>query len=918
MNLFIKIYKSILSHYRKEFIECLTHNSNNSHIKSITVFTDEIDHNIKNIPKVKVIFKKKINSNVDLYRVSKPNFSKMNIISEPFVKFNDLAAINQEELDEFIIKNKDYIIFSKESKTDPKSNDLIFTKKEKYKILDTVSLYLKPKDVEVLSKSSTNIIIKKSKANPTIKPIRRGKKLDVIIVSVNYNDYLVVTLEENVKNFNNITVVTSPNDIICQEICKKFGVNCVITEVMYEDGATFNKGKAINEGIRSIKNPDIILLLDADIIVENPICLDNLSDETLYTSERIILPNYQSYINYKNNKLRNKKIDSDKGYGFFQLFCIDNKSINKECPFPETSNDAAWSDICFRDKFEVRENLGCVLHLGESFMNWKGRVTNKFLSDEDLNKKINSDKNILKISLRSESIKPKLAVITTFFNPNNYINIKYNYSRFSKKIKEKCDLFTIELSFDGNFYLEGDNILKIKGNKSNILWQKERLLNILLEKISEEYTNIAWVDCDILFENENWITECNEKLQKYKVVQLYEFANRLNQNDEIELRSKGIVKRISEINQIDINLSLGIPGFSWAIRREVLDEIKFLDTQIIGGADSLMFYSFFGQKKGFVSNQMNTEWYNHFENWSDKAYKLVNNSVGFVSGEIIHLYHGKMSNRKYNDRYKILAEHNFNPSIHLKKDEYGLWSLKDTKITNKLKKYFENREEDDNIIEINAYFDKVFVLNLDRKPERFKIIKNKLNKLDIKFDRFSAIDGSNLEFDNSKFKPGMGMIENEFALGCLLSHLEIIKEAKRKNYKRILIFEDDVLISDDIKVMIQHIRKLKTWKLLYFGSSQYNWDIEMYSDSFYLSKKSLGTFAYAVDSSIYDDIIDVLSKREKSVDNLLSEIQEKYYGKCFTFYPNICKADVSESEIRENRNNIEHSKKMKWDLIKYV
>ena len=80
----------------------------------------------------------------------------------------------------------------------------------------------------------------------------------------------------------------------------------------------------------------------------------------------------------------------------------------------------------------------------------------------------------------------------------------------------------------------------------------------------------------------------------------------------------------------------------------------------------------------------------------------------------------------------------------------------------------------------------------------------------------------------------------------------------------------------------------------------------------------MGTFAYAIDESIYDDIIDTLEKKSKSVDNLLAELQIKYYGDCFTFYPNICSCDVSESEIRESRDNIEHSKKMRWTLTNYV
>ena len=85
-------------------------------------------------------------------------------------------------------------------------------------------------------------------------------------------------------------------------------------------------------------------------------------------------------------------------------------------------------------------------------------------------------------------------------------------------------------------------------------------------------------------------------------------------------------------------------------------------------------------------------------------------------------------------------------------------------------------------------------------------------------------------------------------------------------------------------------------------------------EDFFLSKQSLGTFAYAIDSSMYDEILN--QSIGKSVDNVLSDMQNKYYGECYTFYPNICVSDVSESDIRSDRDQESHSKRMRWDLLK--
>lgn len=557
MLLIIRITRTQLDNYRQEILRCLKHNSSNVHISQIYVYTDDIDHKIS-LPKTKVIFKRKLLSDEELIvegkRVSK--FNKI-IISEPTIQFQeDLYKIVDEDLKNNVFKNQDYLIFSKESKLNTRN---IFELKIKQINLSVKKINIQNNlNIENNKTENKTTIIKKSIYDPTIiVPTRRRKKLDVLIVSVNYNDYLLLSLINNTKIFENITVVTTNDDLVCQEICEKFGVNCVISNRIYENNAKFNKGRAINDGIKSLIDPDMILLLDADIIIENELNLDVISDEILYTSDRIIYRDYNSYLN-KTNGIE----EIDKGYGFFQLFCINSKLVNKENPFTESSeavdqpapnNRPSGSDLIFRDSFGLnRRSINSkAIHIGDIKQNWNGRKTDQFINKSTFNKllkdncltldrpdrceKVKEEFDKYKIDVerfsaidglklsdndfknyniqilseeksskvfikdfRDKNIKPKLAVITTFFNPCNYINLKHNYLKFSKKIKDKCDLFTIELSFDGNFFINDENVIHINGDKDNILWQKERLLNILLSKLPKDYTNIAWVDCDIL------------------------------------------------------------------------------------------------------------------------------------------------------------------------------------------------------------------------------------------------------------------------------------------------------------------------------------------------------------------------------------------------------------------------------------
>lgn len=52
------------------------------------------------------------------------------------------------------------------------------------------------------------------------------------------------------------------------------------------------------------------------------------------------------------------------------------------------------------------------------------------------------------------------------------------------------------------------------------------------------------------------------------------------------------------------------------------------------------------------------------------------------------------------------------------------------------------------------------------------------------------------------------------------------------------------------------------------------------------------------------------------MDRILSDVQEKYYNSCYTFYPNIAIADVEDSDIRDtiDIDINKHAITMRWNL----
>jgi GR25 family glycosyltransferase involved in LPS biosynthesis len=226
---------------------------------------------------------------------------------------------------------------------------------------------------------------------------------------------------------------------------------------------------------------------------------------------------------------------------------------------------------------------------------------------------------------------------------------------------------------------------------------------------------------------------------------------------------------------------------------------------------------------------------------------------------------------------------------------------------------------------INDYFDNIYCLNLESRQDRWTAISNKFKKFGIKVERFLASGPEDKEvfdkFELLKMRQSHPKaITSIGAMGCLISHIRIIKDAKLKKYSKILIFEDDIIFKKSFVKDLSILDNVKYYKILYLGSSQHNWDsIDLNNaknNGFYRAYKSQGTFAYALDESIYDVCLKYFSEYIKPVDFYLTEIQE-LTKHAYVIYPNLIIADVTDSNIRQPRNQVQHSIKLKWKLNEY-
>jgi hypothetical protein len=300
-----------------------------------------------------------------------------------------------------------------------------------------------------------------------------------------------------------------------------------------------------------------------------------------------------------------------------------------------------------------------------------------------------------------------ICAITSYFNPSNYKIRPATYDIFRQELaKTNVPLYTIECVFGEQapvFELD-DTAFRVRSQ--SILWQKERLLNLLIQRLPEKYTKIAWLDADLIFLNKNWANETSELLDQFVVVQPYEYAERLAPNQIVSTRGnlraesygKVYVKNLKTKPEVE---KFGYVGYAWAAQREFLDTYGMYDAAIDGSGDTIFAYTTTGHfsQPAILDTYKSTENHlRHVQEWMFKAYESIRGSLSFTPGLVLHLWHGSQARRLYIERTVQLNLLDFDPYTDIVVSPNGCWEWNSDKP--KLHKwfitYFNLRSEDGN------------------------------------------------------------------------------------------------------------------------------------------------------------------------------------------------------------------------------
>lgn len=268
---------------------------------------------------------------------------------------------------------------------------------------------------------------------------------------------------------------------------------------------------------------------------------------------------------------------------------------------------------------------------------------------------------------------------------------------------------------------------------------------------------------------------------------------------------------------------------------------------------------------------------------------------------------------------------------------------------------------------INDVFERVVVLNLDRRRDRMVQVASQLQRLKVTFERFPAVDGQNeavaaewrryaaqglvtvpesmrqittyrefyLDYESDlariafvETNQGQKAIATPGAWGLLKSMTTIIEKAIKEDWDSLLILEDDVVFHKDAAILFDRCMAQvpRDWRILQLGAMQLHWEtdwISWYAENLYRCQgSSIG--AHAV--GLRREVLPMLLKRCHRCDlpfdiGALHTVKRRFAEQCLTMFPNLAIQDATDSEIGMSRIFFDQARKndnvYRWHLPDY-
>jgi hypothetical protein len=315
-------------------------------------------------------------------------------------------------------------------------------------------------------------------------------------------------------------------------------------------------------------------------------------------------------------------------------------------------------------------------------------------------------------TMSKHSTSNDLWVIAAYFNPVGFARRRSQFDVFRERLN--APLAVVELAYGERAELgPGDADILIQRRGGDVLWQKERLLNLALEALPPECTKVVWADCDLVFADPGWVEKTSRALEDVPVVQpyttVYDMARDATppptSSDSFvlarpSLAALAVAGKFDSEDVPDHTQGWGdwcSPGHAWAIRRELLEAHGLYDAMVVGSGDVGIAAAIMGCPRLTIEEyRMNDRQADHYSRWAEPFHAALPGPVGVIDGDIYHLWHGRLEDRLYGRRYPDFSRFRFDPERDIIRSPQGVWRWNSDKpaMHRYVNDYFHARQED--------------------------------------------------------------------------------------------------------------------------------------------------------------------------------------------------------------------------------
>jgi glycosyl transferase family 25 len=202
----------------------------------------------------------------------------------------------------------------------------------------------------------------------------------------------------------------------------------------------------------------------------------------------------------------------------------------------------------------------------------------------------------------------------------------------------------------------------------------------------------------------------------------------------------------------------------------------------------------------------------------------------------------------------------------------------------------------------SLWFDHVYYINLAKRTDRRQKMEDQLHKWHLHATRIEAVDGATIKW--SIANGVSNKYWNNGALGLCLSFNKVLDDAIANGYNKILILEDDAILTDNFVSVLNVAWKAlpNEWRMLYLGANHAgNIPTQDISSSLYRLISSFGSHAMILNRTCFQHFRRFLSAPYGPLDVYFS-VYHKFYP-CYITYPGVAYQDIGFSDILEKNTD---------------